>query len=238
MATHEHWSMNWRRNSHSTRQQREATAGDGKLLAICRDAPLLFPISSTRDVSRWISINRRGRTIKRVRPTRRERGASRQAARLPQRCATSQLHSRRLHLYAVLRKRATVASRFRWPFRAGGGWRRSCSNYSIHEGTHLRLHLHCHLYPSDVAAFAHRGCNGQRDDNRPVGGQTIVYLRVRRVLLILRYISPPLLHRSDQRAKSGRHHRHNLISYPPRFSRVPPGRRNSYPRVRSGVLVN
>lgn len=38
---------------------------DDKLLAIRHDTPLLFPISSKRDVSRRISINRRRRTIKR-----------------------------------------------------------------------------------------------------------------------------------------------------------------------------
>lgn len=133
---------------------------DGKLLAI-RDTPLLFPISSTRDVSRWISINRRGWTIKRERPTRRKRGDPRRARSPQRRDCTRRIRGDCICMR--LRKRTAVASstvvhaRFRWPFRAGGGWRRSCSNYSTPGGTHLRrppplLHLH----PRDVvlSAFA------------------------------------------------------------------------------------
>lgn len=148
-----------------------------------------------------------------MRPTRRE--PKRSAAGPQPFTATALARARRIRertcICMRLRKRATVASstvvhaRFRWPFRAGGGCRRSCSNYSthIHEGTHLRSPPPLrHLHPrerDDVAAlaFAHRGCNGRRDDNRPVGGQTIVYLRERAptLSLTLRYISPPLLRR-------------------------------------------
>lgn len=123
------------------------------------------------------------------------------------------LHSRRPHLYAVAQERdgsflhEVVHARFRWPFRAGGGWRRSCSNYSTHEGTHLRLHLHCHLHPGDIAArlcasrmqrpVRRQSAGGRTNDRLP----TCASPRRLGFAHITLYISPPLLRRSAHRVR-------------------------------------
>jgi len=72
---------------------------DDKLLAIRHDTPLLFPISSKRDVSRRISINRRRRTMKR----KGERGASEKirAGCIHCRDCTCTAFVNTAHLYAI-----------------------------------------------------------------------------------------------------------------------------------------
>lgn len=89
------------------------------------------------------------------------------------------------NLTMAIGQRITVASylagwaRFRWPFRVSGGWQRSCSNYSTESRGHPPPPPPSSSPSRRVAAvFRSRKDATLRDDNREVGGQTIVYLRV------------------------------------------------------------
>lgn len=235
MAIRKHWSVE--EESHSARQQWGArdNGRDGKLLAIRRDTPSLFPISSTRDVSRWISINRRGRTIKRVRvqrAPRRERGDPRRV-RLSKRAAFEKTCiCMRLRKSAAVASSTVVHTRFRWPFRG----RRGLPEV-VFQLLNTRGHPPSSPPPLPPPSERRRRRLPLRIEDATAGETTIGRWEDKRSFTYMRVAPSTRIHSyyvifrhrffvdpTRARTKSDRHRRHNLIAfYPPRFSRAPTG---------------